>query len=192
MKTFDVKLDHFNASKDNTAMFSMRYILNETFNTDKKGPILFYAGNEGSIEVFYANSGFMLDVLAPALNATVMFGEHRYYGESIPFGNKTIAYNATYLKYLNVEQVFQDYIDLIKSVKTNGSYDNFNGTSLTTPVYSFGGSYGGMLAAWLRMKFPTHFQGAIASSAPILWFKGKVDPSVFTKIASDVILDISG
>jgi len=157
MKTFDVKLDHFNASKDNTAMFSMRYILNETFNTDKKGPILFYAGNEGSIEVFYANSGFMLDVLAPALNATVMFGEHRYYGESIPFGNKSIAYNATYLKYLNVEQVFLDYIDLIKSVKVNGSYDNFNGTSLTTPVYSFGGSYGGMLAAWLRMKYPTHF-----------------------------------
>ena len=63
---------------------------------------------------------------------------------------------------------------------------------MTTPVYSFGGSYGGMLAGWLRMKYPTHFQGAIASSAPILWFKDSVDPSVFTKIASDVILDISG
>lgn len=187
-----MKLDHFNASKDNTATFSMRYILNETFNTDKKGPILFYAGNEGDIEVFWANSGFMLDVLAPALNASVMFGEHRYYGESMPFGDKTIAFNTTYLKYLNVEQVFMDYIDLIKSVKANNSYDNFNGTGMTTPVYAFGGSYGGMLAAWLRMKYPTHFQGAIASSAPILWFKGKVDPSVFTKIASDVILDISG
>jgi lysosomal Pro-X carboxypeptidase len=56
-------------------------------------------------------------------------------------------------------------------------------------VIAFGGSYGGMLAAWMRMKYPNYIQGAIASSAPILWFDGMIDPNAYTKIASNVILN---
>ena len=58
-----------------------------------------------------------------------------------------------------------DYNKLIKQIKIDyNAHDK--------AVIVFGGSYGGMLAAWIRMKYPQTFQGALAASAPILSFKG--------------------
>lgn len=39
-------------------------------------------------------------------------------------------------------------------------------------VVTFGGSYGGMLAAWMRMKHPELVDVAVASGAPLLDFDG--------------------
>jgi hypothetical protein len=65
---------------------------------------------------------------------------------SYPFDENN-AFNATNVKYLTIENVLGDYIDLIDSIKTK-----FNAHNNT--VIAFGGGYGGNLAAWMRMKYP--------------------------------------
>jgi predicted peptidase len=46
-----------------------------------------------------------------------------------------------------VENTMMDYVDLIKYIKTKYNAGD-------KAVIALGGSYGGMLAAWMRMKFP--------------------------------------
>lgn len=71
-----------------------------------------------------------------------------------------------------------DYVKLIKSFKAN------NTNYANSPVYAFGGSYGGMLAAWFRMKYPHIIQGSHAASAPILFFPGSVSPYAFNQLTA--------
>ncbi len=68
--------------------------------------------------------------------------QHRYYGKSMPFGPDSIKTNPSVL---SVEQAMMDYVQLASFLK-----DSMNATG--SPIVLFGGSYGGMLAAWLRMK----------------------------------------
>lgn len=96
-KTFyiDQYLDHFNHNDDRT--FKERYLVNgnqsyykyrknqsfyiwqktkkdDWFNRES-GPVFFYAGNEGDIEGFWNNTGFMFDI-APVFQALIVFAEH--------------------------------------------------------------------------------------------------------------------
>jgi hypothetical protein len=81
----------------------MRYLLDESYVQENYTypPILFYCGNEGDVWTFYNNSGFMTTTLPPLLHAVVLFGEHRYYGESLPFGDKSFAKDN--VKYLTLD-----------------------------------------------------------------------------------------
>jgi lysosomal Pro-X carboxypeptidase len=63
------------------------------------------------------------------------FVQHRYYGESLPFGNRSVDYTER-LGYLTSTQALADYAILINSLKQNLS-------AVDSPVVVFGGSYGG-------------------------------------------------
>ncbi|XP_058064437.1 lysosomal Pro-X carboxypeptidase isoform X1 [Anopheles bellator] len=175
IKTIDVPIDQF--SYTGNATFKLRYLVNDTY-ARSDGPILLYAGNEGDIELFAQNTGFMWE-LAPKLNATVVFVEHRYYGKSLPFGNRSFESPAT-LGYLTSEQALADYALLLGTINTA------NGTNRAKPVIVFGGSYGGMLAAWFRIKYPHLVVGAIAASAPIRQFPDLTPCGVFNQILTSV------
>ena len=97
----------------------MRYLIDDSYfmnTTDGKlRPILFYAGNEGDIYQFYQNSGFMTTTLAEKWGGLVVFGEHRYFGESMPFGDQSL--KKRHLSKLTPEQAMLDYVELIKMLK---------------------------------------------------------------------------
>ena len=57
-------------------------------------------------------------------------------------------------------QALADYAVLMPQIKEK--YD-----AKKSMVISFGGSYGGMLTAWFRLKYPNVVDGSLAGSAPI-------------------------
>ncbi|CAD7929674.1 unnamed protein product [Amoebophrya sp. A25] len=119
--------------------------------------VFFYVGNESPVDVYINNTGLMWN-LAKEMNAGIIFAEHRYEGASVP---KNLNGTANCLAYASSKQALADYALLIETLR------------LTDPLYrdarfvAVGGSYGGMLAAWARTKYPHVFAGAIAGSAPI-------------------------
>ncbi|XP_050230413.1 uncharacterized protein LOC126679431 [Mercurialis annua] len=176
-KFFTQTLDHFNFNPNSYQTFQQRYLINDTYwGSSPNSPIFLYTGNEGEIEWFAQNTGFMFDN-APKFKALLVFIEHRYYGKSVPFGgDKEVAYsNASNLGYLTSTQALADYATLITDLKNNLS-------ATDSPVVVFGGSYGGMLAAWFRLKYPHVSIGALASSAPILGFINMTSPYSFSNI----------
>lgn len=104
------------------------------------------------------NTGLMWES-AQEFGALLLFAEHRYYGPSKPYSGQELKDN---MQYLTAEQAMADYAELLTDLKAELHAEE-------SPVIGFGGSYGGMLAAWMRMKYPHILDGAIAASAPI-WY----------------------
>ncbi|WCJ41659.1 Serine carboxypeptidase S28 family protein [Euphorbia peplus] len=164
-QTHDYKqtLDHFNYKPESYAKIKQRYILNSKYwgGANMSSPIFVYLGEEGDITDDL--KGFIVD-LADHFKGLMLFIEHRYYGESMPFGSEDEAFqNSSTLGYLSSEQALADYAEVIVHVKRKLSAEK-------CPTIALGGSYGGELAAWFRLKYPHIVIGALASSAPILYY----------------------
>lgn len=93
----------------------------------------------------------------------MIFGEHRYFGESYPM-DASIAFTPENNIYLTVEQTMMDFNMLIDYIRETYNMQD-------KACIAFGGSYGGMLAGWLRQKYPQQFQGALSASGPSVYFK---------------------
>lgn len=168
---FSTKLDHF--AFHNNKTFEIRYMVADQYWDHDGGPVFFYTGNEDEVENFIVNTGIMWD-WAPEFKALIVFAEHRYYGQSLPFGDKS--YESPHnLGYLSSEQALADYADLILHLRFA-----LPGAE-KSPVVAFGGSYGGMLAAWLRLKYPHVVSAALAGSAPINMSPGLVPCETFNE-----------
>jgi dipeptidyl-peptidase II len=170
----DQIIDHF--TYDSTDTFRQKYMVYDKFWSPRRGPVFFYFGNEGGIEDFYNNSGAMFEY-APQFDALLVFLEHRYYGTSQPFQDNEN------LRYLTIEQALAD-ATVFLSQKT--SELGCDADTEACKVIMFGGSYGGMLAAWHRLKYPHLSAGALAMSAPVDLYPGENKEKAFYDATIDV------
>ncbi|WVZ00694.1 hypothetical protein V8G54_026763 [Vigna mungo] len=160
IKTFYYKqlLDHFNHRPGSYKTFQQRYFINFKYwgGANSSAPIFAYLGAEEVIDYAPEDIAFLTDNAA-SFNALLVYIEHRYYGKSVP------SKNARTMGYFNSAQAIADYASVLIHVKKTLHAPN-------SPVIVIGGSYGGMLASWFRLKYPHIAIGALASSAPILYF----------------------
>jgi len=158
IKYIQQNVDHFSFANNRT--FQQKYLINDQFwDSENHGPIFFVPGKETPIEEDSFDT-FTIK-LAKDFGALLVAGEHRYYGESMPFGNESLSADPSKNGYLTSSQSLADQARLITHIK--GTLQG----AKNSPVIAFGVSYGGEMSAWCRVKYPHLFDGSIASSAPI-------------------------
>lgn len=136
------QVDHFSQA----GTFQQRYSVFNEFYTPG-GPILLYEGEEGPLDCAVsittrANGlGFCLILVK---NSTIFFTfaqelggmavslEHRYFGESMPFGNSTVSWTPMNMKYLTLDNVMADAVNFVNMLKTNYSGASESKTLVTS------------------------------------------------------------
>jgi len=71
---FTQVIDHFSFRRE--SRFQQRYLIEKQYwqGPTENGPIFMYCGNEGDVEWFAKNSGFLWEI-APAFGALILFPE---------------------------------------------------------------------------------------------------------------------
>lgn len=182
---FEQRVDHFSSKVPPAGIvtWQQRYLVNDQYYDPENGCIFFYTGNEGDVTLYANNTGLMWEN-AEQFGALLIFAEHRYYGKSWPLANES--FSLQHMEYLTSQQALADYARLVHAVKLQR-----NMTSL--PAVAFGGSYGGILSALFRVKYPGAVVGAISASAPLRAFPGQPfwDSSSYYAVITKGALDAS-
>jgi len=114
---------------------------------------------------------------AKTFNAVLVFAEHRFYGKSLPPTPPAASGSGEQNPFLSHELALADYATLLAEVRRTlrpvATTKRGMPEPALLPAVAFGGSYGGKLAGWLRMKYPNAVVGSIAASAPLLAFRGE-------------------
>lgn len=150
----------------NSATFQQRYLFEQSAIPNT--PLFVYTGGEANIEYYHLHSGGSFYDIARTFNASILILEHRYYGQSMPQTDGRV-------DYLSVDAAMHDFAEIIKfyRAKLNPS-----------AVITGGGSYAGMLSAYMRVRYPHLVSVAVASSAPfsMIGVGDQNDPRYFGKI----------
>jgi len=155
----DQPLDHFNAYVNES--WKQRYFVNDTF-FNGSGPVFLCCGGEGpAFKPIVAVTGDvhcgLMMTLAKKHGALVFAVEHRYYGLSVPVPDLS----TENLQWLSTSQALEDLANFIAQ--------QIEAHSLTAANkwVTWGGSYPGMVAGWMRLKYPHLVHASVASSAPL-------------------------
>ncbi|XP_065175223.1 dipeptidyl peptidase 2-like [Sycon ciliatum] len=172
---FEQRVDHYNTSDLRT--FNQKFFVYDAYKSKSDGAsLLFYCGPETTELSSYTATNLSLAYFAQTLGAVVVSAEHRYFGVSLPFGNRSFA--QPYIQYLAIEQTLADYAAIIQHVK-----DSIPGLG-ASKVISFGGSYGGHLSMLMRVHHPDIVTGSIASAAATCTF-GNIPDSTWYDLVSE-------
>ena len=105
----------------------------------------------------YLYTGGYVAVLGKQYSALLISVEHRFYGQSIPYGNVT----TENYKYLTVEQALADLAAFTAYFKT------ISPSTAIAKWVAFGGSYPGALSSWYRSAYPSLTVGSLSSSGVV-------------------------
>jgi hypothetical protein len=152
-------IDHFGGMKGS---YAHRYSIDPEF-FKPGGPILLFQGEEYALDC--ANDTIFYD-WAREMKGLAVSLEHRYFGESLPFGNDS--WTIANMRYLTLENIMQDAISFVQHLR-----DTIPGAAESKVIVG-SGSYGAYIILPFRQVHPDTFFAAFATSGPTL---GVVDSS---------------
>ncbi|KAL2944175.1 Lysosomal Pro-X carboxypeptidase [Bienertia sinuspersici] len=174
------RLDHFGYYGDTYDLtFVQKVFLDDSHwaGAESGAPIIVLFGGEAGHTYGPEVNGVMVDS-GVAFKALLVHIQHRFYGNSIPLDSIDLAMADHRIRgCLTTQQALQDYAEIIMSLKANFS-------AFASPVIVMGCGYSGALAAWFRLTYPHIAIGALASSAPMLYYGNYTQTDGFCDIVS--------